>query len=284
VPSGRIESLVFSFLFLFFMTINLAEKLSKENPLLAGKVAVVTGGKQGMGRVHSITLAQAGAKVVVSDISEEECQQVVEEIKEKGGEAIPFKCDVSKKDEVDTLMGKAIDEYGSIDILINNAGVVQFKPFLQKEEKDWDQTININLKGQFICAQAAAEKMAEQGSGSIVNISSVAMGQNGGGMATITDYCASKGGIAGMTQAMATELAPQNIRVNAVSPGMIETPMIDPIMGDEDQKKNTLDKVPMGRVGTSQEISNLALFLSSDAASYITGSIIIADGGWTAAL
>ncbi len=126
--------------------------------------------------------------------------------------------------------------------------------------------------------------MAESGGGSIVNIASVAMGQSGGGMATIADYCASKGGITAMSQSMASELAPSNVRVNVISPGVIGTQMIDPIMQDEDQKRATLSKVPMGRVGESQEIANLALFLASDASSYMTGSVVIADGGWTAKL
>ena len=266
------------------MTMNLAEKLSNENPLLEGQVAIVTGGKQGMGEVHSKTLAKAGAKVVIADISQEECDKVAEDIKQKGGEALSIKCDVSKKEEVDSLIEKTVEEFEKIDILVNNAGVVNFKHFLDKTEEDWDHTIDINLKGQFLCAKAAAEKMSEQGHGSIVNISSVAMGQTGGGMATVADYCASKGGIAAMTQAMAADLASKGIRVNAISPGMIETPMIDPIMSDGEQKQGTLAKVPMGRVGESQEISNIVLFLASDASSYMTGSIVTADGGWTAML
>jgi len=135
-----------------------------------------------------------------------------------------------------------------------------------------------------VCAEKASKLMAESGGGSIVNIASVAMGQSGGGMATIADYCASKGGITAMSQSMASELAPSNVRVNVISPGVIGTQMIDPIMQDEDQKRATLSKVPMGRVGESQEIANLALFLASDASSYMTGSVVIADGGWTAKL
>lgn len=266
------------------MPINLADKLAKDNLLLKDKVAVVTGARRGMGRSEALTLAKAGAKVVVSDISKEDCEKVVEEIKEEGCESIAIKCDVSDKEKVQELFEKTKSEFDSVNILINNAGVVDFKPLSEKTEDEWKKTIDINLKGQFLCAKEAAEQMNENGGGSIVNIASVAMGQTGGGMATIADYCASKGGIAAMSQAMAAELASQGIRVNVISPGMIKTPMIDPIMQDEDQKKGTLAKIPMGRVGESQEIANLALFLASDASSYMTGSIVVADGGWTATL
>ena len=249
---------------------------------LKNKVAIITGARRGMGRTHALTLAKAGAKVVVSDISLEDCEKIAKEIKKDGGEAIAIKCDVSKKQDVDRMIKKTIEEWNKIDILVNNAGIAEFKPFLELTEEEWDRTLNINLKGYFLCAQAAAKEMAKQKSGVIVNIASVAMGQQGIGFPNIAHYCASKGGIVGMTEAMAVELAPHNIRVNTVSPGMIDTPMIDPIKKDSKQEEATLARVPMRRAGKPQEVSNLVLFLVSDESSYMTGSTVVIDGGWLA--
>ncbi len=247
---------------------------------LKGKVAVVTGARRGMGRMHSLKLAQAGAKVVVSDISKEDCEKVVKEIENQGGEAIAVKCDISQKEEAEALIQKAVDEWGTVDILVNNAGIAQFVPFLEMSEQEWDRTLNINLKGYFLCSQAAAKVMAEQKSGAIVNIASVAMGQQGIGFSTLAHYCASKGGIAGLTEALAAELAPHNIRVNTIAPGIIETPMVDPMKQDEQGFEAMLEKIPMKRGGKPEEISDVVVFLSSDKASYMTGSIVVVDGGW----
>ncbi len=247
---------------------------------LKDKVAVVTGARRGMGRTHALALAEAGAKVIVSDISEEDCQKVVEEIKEKGGEAKAVKCDVTKKNEVDNLVEAATSEWGRLDILVNNAGIADFKKFLEMTEEDWDKTIDINLKGYFLCSQAAAKVMADQKSGAIVNIASVAMGQVGVGFANLAHYCASKGGIVAMTEELAGELAEYNIRVNAISPGVIETPMIDPIKEDPEQQKAILARVPMHREGKPEEVSKAVLFLASDDSSYVTGSTLVVDGGW----
>jgi NAD(P)-dependent dehydrogenase (short-subunit alcohol dehydrogenase family) len=247
---------------------------------LKGKVAIVTGARRGMGKSHALALADGGAKVVVVDIFLEDCQKVVEEIKKKGGEAIAVKCDVTKKEEVDKMVKAAIDKWGKIDILVNNAGICQFKPFLELTEEEWDRTLDINLKGYFLCAQAAAKEMVKKKSGVIVNIASVAMGQVGVGFPNLTHYCASKGGIVAMTETMALELAPYNIRVNAIAPGAIETPMIDPLKTDQKMMEGTLARIPLHRVGKPEEVSNLVLFLSSSASSYITGSTVVIDGGW----
>lgn len=249
---------------------------------LKNKIAVITGGGRGMGKTHALALAKAGAKVVVSDISEEECLLVADEIKKQGKEAIALKCDVSKKEEVNSLIKKTIDKWGKIDILINNAGIAEFKPFLEMTEEEWDRTININLKGYFLCARAAAEEMAKHKFGIIVNIGSVAMGQVGIGFPSLVHYVASKGGIAAMTEALALDLAPYNIRVNAIAPGIIDTPMVDPIREDEQGLNATLARIPMKRMGKPEEISNVVLFLCSDLSSYMTGTVIPVDGGWLA--
>lgn len=249
---------------------------------LKDKVAIVTGARRGMGRTHALVLAEAGAKVLLADISKEECEEVVKEIEAKGGEAMAVKCDVSKKEEVDKMIETAIKKWGKLDIFVNNAGICQFKPFLDISEADWDKTIAINLKGYFLCAQAAAKKMAKQKSGAIVNIASVAMGQVGVGFPNLAHYCASKGGIVAMTEALAIELAPYNIRVNAIAPGMIETPMIDPMKQDKASMEGILARVPLHRAGKPEEVSQAVLFLASDASSYVTGSVVVVDGGWLA--
>jgi len=247
---------------------------------LKGKVAIVTGARRGMGKAHALALARAGVKVVVADISLEDCQKVVDEIKKEGGEALAVKCDVTKKEEVDEMVKKTIEKFGRVDILVNNAGIAQFVPFLEMTEEDWDKTLDINLKGYFLCAQAVAKEMVKQRSGVIINIASIAMGQQGIGFPALVHYCASKGGVVAMTEALALELAPYNIRVNSISPGAIDTPMIDPLKSDPKTLERVLARIPLGRVGKPEEVSNLVLFLASDASSYMTGSNVVIDGGW----
>jgi NAD(P)-dependent dehydrogenase (short-subunit alcohol dehydrogenase family) len=168
-----------------------------------------------MGRSHAIAFAKEGAKVVVSDISLEDYDRVVKEIKKLGGEAIAVNCDVSKKEEVEEMVRKTIEKWGRIDVLVNNAAIAQFKPFLEMTEEDWNRTMDINLKGYFLCAQAVAKEMVKQKSGVIINIASIAIGQIGIGFPNLVHYVASKGGVVGMTEALALELSPFNIRVNS---------------------------------------------------------------------
>jgi len=247
---------------------------------LRGKVAIITGAKQGMGKAHALKLAAAGAKVVVADISLPECQLVVDEIKKLRGEAIAVKCDISNKTEVDNLIKETLNKFKKIDILVNNAGIFPFQPFLEMQEKDFMRVIDINLKGYFLCSQAAAKEMAKQKSGSIVNISSIAAMV---GFAGLTHYCASKGGINAMSKAMALEFAPMGIRVNNINPGAIDTPGASNTSMTEEQRKAMLAPIPMKRQGRAEEVSNAVLFLASDESSYMTGSVIVVDGGWTAA-
>ncbi|MEK7482271.1 MAG: glucose 1-dehydrogenase [Patescibacteria group bacterium] len=249
---------------------------------LQNKVAIITGARRGMGKADALLLAKLGAKVVVADISQEECEEVVKEIKENNGQAMAIQCDVSKKKEVDEMVEKTVKEFGALDILVNNAGICEFKPFLEMTEEEWDKTININLKGYFLCAQAAAKEMAKNKSGTIVNIASVAMGQQGFGMAGLAHYAASKGGIAALTESLAVELAPLNIRVNAIAPGAIDTPMMAGVKMDSKAMEAMFSRIPAHRVGKPEEIANTVAFLASDEASYITGAIVVVDGGWLA--
>ncbi len=249
---------------------------------LKEKVAIVTGAAKGMGKAHSLKLSGAGAKVVLADLSQQECQLVADEIKKMRGEAIAVKCDVSKKSEIDNLISETLKAFGKIDILVNNAGIFPFEPFLQMPEQNFEKVIDVNLKGYFLCAQAAAKEMAKQKSGVIVNISSIAMGQVGVGFAGLTHYCASKGGIIAMSQAMALELAPLGIRVNCISPGAIDTPGASAVKMDSKALEAMLAPIPMKRKGRAEEVANAVLFLASDESSYMTGSTMVVDGGWVA--
>jgi len=246
---------------------------------LKGKVAIVTGAAKGMGKADSIKLAGAGAKVVLADISLQECQLVVDEIKKQRGEAFAVKCDVSKKAEIDNLVSEALKKFGKIDILVNNAGIYPFEPFLTMSEQNFEKVIDINLKGYFLMAQACAKEMVKQKSGVIINIASVAaiIGFSG-----LVHYCASKGGIVAMSKAMALELAPMGIRINCIDPGSIDTPGTHTMDMTEEQKAAMMAPIPMKRSGNSEEIANAVLFLASDESSYMTGSTMVVDGGWVA--
>ncbi len=247
---------------------------------LKGKVVIITGARRGMGKADAMLFAKNGAKVVLADISQEECELVVDEIKKNGGEGLAVKCDVTNKKEIEEMVKKTVDKFGKVDILVNNAGICQFKPFLELTEEDWDRTLDINLKGYFLCAQAAAREMIKQKSGAIINIASVVMGQIGMGMAGLAHYSASKGGIAALTKTLALEFAPYNIRVNAIAPGAIDTPMAAATKTDPKVLEATLAMIPLHRMGKAEEIANTVLFLTSDVSSYITGSIVVVDGGW----
>ena len=249
---------------------------------LKGKVAIITGAAKGMGKADAIKLAGAGAKVVVADLSLQECQLVADEIKKLKGEALAVKCDVSKKAEIDNLVAETLKTFGKIDILVNNAGIYPFEPFLQMSEQNFEKVIDINLKGYFLMAQACAKEMVKQKSGAIVNISSIAMGQVGVGFAGLTHYCASKGGIVAMSKAMALELASSGIRINCIDPGSIDTPGTNTMKIDEKTREAMLAPIPMKRNGNADEIANAVLFLASEESSYMTGSTIVVDGGWVA--
>lgn len=250
---------------------------------LQGKVALVTGARRGMGRSHALALAKQGAKVVITDIDLNECELVADEMRAAGGDAHCFKLDVTNKAEVDSVFDEVIKKYGRLDILVNNAGVYIPKPFLEMSEAEWSHTIDINLKGEFLCAQRAAQEMVKNKWGRIINIASVASGQTGIGFAGGAHYTASKGGIIGMTETLAIELAPHGINVNAIAPGAIDTPMMKASEMPKEALAGLLAGIPLRRVGRPEEVSAAVVFLASDEASYITGSTIYVDGGWLAA-
>ena len=250
---------------------------------LNGKVVLVTGSRRGMGKADAKILAERGAKVVITDLDLGECQKVVEEIKSSGGEALAIQMDVSNQSEVNQTIDKIISKFGRLDILVNNAGIYSPKPFLELTEEEWDKTIDINLKGQFLCAQRAAREMAKNKWGRIINIASVASGQVGVGIAGGAHYTASKGGVIGMSETLAIELAPLGITVNVIAPGAIDTPMIKAAQMPQEAMEGLLASVPLKRIGKPEEVAHTVAFLASEESSYITGSTIYVDGGWLAA-
>ncbi|MDP3763929.1 MAG: SDR family NAD(P)-dependent oxidoreductase [bacterium] len=250
---------------------------------LTNKVALVTGARRGMGKSHAIALAKQGAKVAVTDVSQEECQIVVDEIKSAGGEAVAFKMDVSNKADVDAIFNAVIKQFGRLDILVNNAGIYAPKAALELTEEDWDKTISINLKGEFLCAQRAAKEMAKNNWGRIINIASIASGGVGVGISGGAHYTASKGGVIGMTETLADEWAPMGITVNAIGPGAIDTPMVATSQIPEEAMKAMLAGVPLKRIGKPEEVSAAVVFLASEEASYVTGATLYVDGGWLSA-
>ena len=249
---------------------------------LKNKIALVTGGRRGMGKAHALALAKQGAKIVATDVDANECSAVVEEIKSKGGEAVCFKMDVSNKAEVNKVFDEIIKQFGRLDILVNNAGIYFSKPALELTEEEWDKMIAINLKGEFLCAQRAAKEMAKNKWGRIINIASVASGQVGVGIAGGAHYTASKGGIIGMSETLAIEWAPLGINVNVIAPGAIDTPMVQAAQIPKDAMDAMLARVPLKRIGRPEEVSAMVVFLASEEASYITGATFYVDGGWLA--
>lgn len=250
---------------------------------LQNKVALVTGARRGMGRSHALALAGQGAKVVITDTDLNQCEIVADEVRTNGGEVICFKLDVSNKEDVDNVFDQVIATYGRLDILVNNAGIYESKPFLEMSEAEWDRTLDINLKGHFLCAQRAAREMAKNKWGRIINIASIASGGVGVGIAGGAHYTASKGGIIGMSETLAIELAPFGITVNVIGPGVIDTPMVGAANISKEAMDAMLAGVPLKRMGRPEEVSAAVVFLASEEASYVTGATLFVDGGWLAA-
>lgn len=251
---------------------------------LTGKVACVTGARRGMGKADALHLASRGAKVVVVDLDQAACDVVASLINNHGHgrEAIAVAADVSLKSDVDRMFDVAVERFGGVDILVNNAGIYEPKSFLELTEADWDRTMSINLKGQFLVAQRAALEMKKKGKGRIINIASISSGGVGVGVPASVHYTASKGGIIGMTESMAVDLAPYGILVNAIAPGGIDTPMANPTGKPSEELNVMMSQVPLKRMGKVDEIAAAVVFLASDEASYITGTTLYVDGGWLA--
>ena len=253
---------------------------------LAGKVAVVTGAGSGIGRAIAIRLGQEGADVAVADLNTDSAEDTAEEIRKLGRRALAVFVDLSQVALIQSMIDRVAQEFDRIDILVNNAGVIQVKPFLDVTEDEWDRVIDVNLKGTFFCLQAAAKRMVAQGEGGrIINMSSIS---GRGGRADSSAYAASKMAIISITQSAALALATDNILVNAISPGIVSTPMWDQI--DEERARlfgykpgtaraKLVEQVPLKRVSEPEEVAAAAAFLASPDASIITGQTINVDGG-----
>jgi NAD(P)-dependent dehydrogenase (short-subunit alcohol dehydrogenase family) len=248
---------------------------------LKDKVALVTGAKSGIGLATASRLAVEGAKVVLADVRD--AQQEASEIVKEGGEALFVRVDVSSGPQVNALMEKTLAAYGRLDVLVNNAGIELAKKVTDTTEAEWDRLMDVNLKGVFFCSKAAIPVMQRQGGGIIVNIASE-LGLVGG--SEIAAYSASKGGVVQLTKAMAIDHVGDGIRVNCVCPGPVATPLLEAIIeassNPEEERRSIVEKTLLKRVGRPGEIANVILLLASEESSYMTGSVVVVDGGLTA--
>lgn len=242
---------------------------------MKNKTAIVTGSRQGIGKGVAIALAKEGYDIVISDIDQNDCEKIAGEIEKLGVKTLAVKCDVSKKAEVEELFRQTVEKFGRVDVLVNNAGIYPYSPFMEMKESDWDRVLDINLKSVFLCSQEAIKVMPK--GGRIINVSSVAsfIGFEG-----LVHYCASKGGVNSFIRALALELVAKEITVNAVAPGGIDTPGTRQAT-DGKARNQALAAIPLKRFGKPEDIANAVVFLASDKSSYITGQTIIVDGGWT---
>jgi len=249
--------------------------------ILISKVAVITGAKSGIGLATAKRFALEGARVILSDIRM--ANKETERIKHNGGEAFFFQVDVSKAQEVESLFEEAINKYGRLDILVNNAGIELAKNIPETSIEEWDHLMDINLKGVFLCSKAAIPVMKRQRAGVIINIASE-LGLIGG--SEIAAYCASKGGVVQLTRAMAIDHASDNIPVNCVCPGPVETPLLRGILASaKDPKKertHIIKSIPLRRIAKPEELASVILFLASEESSFMTGAVVAVDGGWSA--
>lgn len=241
---------------------------------LKDKVALVTGGAQGIGRTISEELARAGAHVVLGDVNLEGAQATAEDINNSGGSASAVKIDVSNAAEVREVFDFIMKDKKPVDIVVNNAGITRDGLMVRMKESDWDLVLNINLKGSFLCSQQAAKQMMKQKSGAIVNIASIVGVMGNFGQA---NYSASKAGVIGLTKTLAREVASRGIRVNAIAPGFIDTEMTRVL--DEEVRQKLIEQIPLARLGLPEDVARCVNFLVSDKSSYITGQVINLNGG-----
>jgi 3-oxoacyl-[acyl-carrier protein] reductase len=241
---------------------------------LSGKVALVTGASQGIGRDTALALAEAGARVAVAARNEEKLAALVDEITGKGGEALAVKIDVADAEQVKTGFKAVLEKFGKLDILVNNAAITRDGLAMRMKLDDWDAVIRTNLTGAHLCTQQALATMMRARAGRIINIASVVAQMGNAGQA---NYVAAKGGLIGLTKAIAMEMASRNITVNAVAPGFIETPMTD-VLPDK-VKEELKTRIPLGHMGSSRDVAAAIVFLASDEAGYITGHVLDVNGG-----
>ncbi len=241
---------------------------------LTGKVALVTGAAQGIGRAIALLLARNGADIVVSDINLEKAEETAKEVRAIGPKAMAVKVDVANLSDVDRMVAGILEKLAKIDILVNNAGITRDKLILRMTEEDWDAVLGVNLKGTFNCTKAVVRHMAKQRSGKIVNIASVVGEMGNAGQA---NYSASKAGVIGLTKTIAREYAQRGINVNAIAPGYIETPMTEAL--PEKAKEELKKLIPMERLGKPEDVAEAVLFLVSEESSYVTGQVLNVNGG-----
>jgi 3-oxoacyl-[acyl-carrier protein] reductase len=241
---------------------------------LAGRVALVTGASQGIGRACAIKLAKCGASVALLARNQQKLDEVVQEITQAGGIARAFVADVENEDQVKAAFKAVVAEFGKIDILVNNAGITRDQLIMRMKRADWDAVLSTNLTSAYLCTQQAISSMLKQRWGRIINITSV-FGQTG--QAGQANYAASKAGLIGLTMAVAREIGSRNITCNAVAPGFIETAMTSTL--SDEIKQSALKMIPLGRVGTPEEVANCVAFLASEEAGYITGHVLNVNGG-----
>ena len=241
---------------------------------LQGRIALVTGAAQGIGRAIALELTRAGATLAVADINEVKLAQVVTEIEAKGGTAAAFRLDVSNQESIESGAKAVLERFGKVEVLVNNAGITRDALMMSMKRSDWDLVLAINLTGPFLLTQALLRQMIKNRWGRIINISSVVGRTGQGGQ---VNYAASKAGLIGLTRSLAREVASRGITVNAVAPGYIETPMTAVL--DEKQRSAMMATIPIGRAGTDLEIAQSVSFLASDAAGYITGHVLDVNGG-----
>ncbi|NEU30929.1 glucose 1-dehydrogenase [bacterium LRH843] len=246
---------------------------------LNGKTALVTGGSKGIGLGMARALGKAGAKIAIASRKMEDLEKAALELKENGILCHFFQVDVTNKQQVGELVNEVVDHFGTIDILVNNAGMNIRKPLIEIDEEDWDKVQTTNLKGMFLVGQAVAKQMMKQGSGRMINISSIL---GGVGMSFQSSYAASKGGVDQLTRVWASELADSGITVNAIAPAYIKTPMTEEWLSDRERYNHIINQTMLKRVGELSDLDGPVIFLASDASSYVTGQILYVDGGWTA--